>query len=155
MRYEGSGIIRKGRRIEKAEYIPKINVYYDQSSSWSEDDIAVGNEAIGVLKNYVNRGEIVVNLFYFADHVSGNNDYREIGGCTTAGGEIIRHIKATKPDNIIMMTDNDMEYGRNEQMFDEGKVTVPGAVWFLFRRAISQGVQDHIKGRKQNMVFLI
>ena len=155
MRYEGSGIIRKGRRMESAQTVPVINVYFDQSGSWGQDDLAVGYEAIGVLKNYQDRKEIKVNLFFFADHVSGNNDHREIGGCTSAGGEIIRHIQSTKPDNIILMTDNDMEYGRNEEMFEEDKVLVPGAVWFLFRNYVSQGCQDWIKGRQQNWVFLI
>lgn len=155
MSYEGSGIIRKGRRIEKADYIPKINVYFDQSSSWSQADIEVGFEAIGVLKNYQDRGEIKVNLFYFADHVADTNDSNIIGGATTAGGEIMRHIHSTKPDNVIIMTDSDMDYDGFPEMFREEKAVLPGAVWYLFRNEVSKGVQEWIKGRKQNWAFLI
>lgn len=155
MGYEGSGIMRKGRRYSKDEKIPKINVYFDQSGSWDEKDIAVGLEAIGVLKNYEDRGEIKVDLYYFANHVSGNNDRGEIGGGTGAGAELIEHIRATNPDNVIMMTDGDMDYGQWEEILSAPKVILPGAVWFLFRNSSSRALPEWIKGARQTYAFMI
>lgn len=155
MGYEGSGILRKGRRFSRDEKIPKINVYFDQSGSWDEKDIAVGLEAIGVLKNYEDRKEIKVDLYYFANHVSGNNSKAEIGGGTGAGAEIIEHIRATNPDNIIMMTDGDMDYGGWEEILHAPKVIVPGAVWFLFRNESSRALKEWIRGARQTYAFMI
>ena len=42
-RYEGSGIMRKGRQRVRQENIPLINVYFDQSGSWDESAIKVGD----------------------------------------------------------------------------------------------------------------
>lgn len=155
MGYEGSGIMRKGRRNQREEKVPKINVYFDQSGSWGPADISVGMEAIGVLKNYEERKEIKVDLFYFANSVSGNNDKAEIGGGTGAGAEIIEHIRATNPDNIIMMTDGDMDYGQWEEILSAPKVVVPGAVWFLFRNSSSRALPEWIRGARQTLAFMI
>lgn len=172
MSYEGTGIIRKGRRNEKNPNIPKINVYFDQSGSWGAADIKVGEEAIGVLNNYVKRGEVKIEVFYFANAISTtpqsdpNNTLR--GGGTSAGPEILEHIRSTKPDNVIIMTDDDIRLaGRVYYPYDEDgyrdydngipctPVSVPGAVWYLFRGRSDQDVMDYIKGKRLSKSFMI
>lgn len=155
MSYEGSGIIRKGRRKETTKKIPKINVYFDQSGSWGPRDIAVGMEAIGVLKNYVDRGEITVDLYYFSNHIFDSAEAARSETGTGAGGDLMRHIQATKPDNVIVMTDGDIGRGCWRQIYDAPKVRVPGAVWFLFRNETSGALQDWLKGSRQTRAFII
>lgn len=148
--YEGSGIIRPGRMIDDNTKIPKINVYFDQSGSWGSDDIKKGQEAIGVLNNYVSRGEIMIDLYYFANHIHETADACEQG--THAGAELIEHIISTKPDNVIVMTDNDFDWAG--EIASAPSIKVPGAVWLLFRRGErSIELQKHLKGKKQTRVF--
>jgi len=149
--YEGSGIIRPGRMIDDNNKIPKINVYFDQSGSWGDADIRKGEEAIGVLNNYVKRGEITIDVYYFSDYVSDNKE-QVAGGGTAAGAELIKHIQSTKPDNVIVMTDADFDHWG--EINEAPNIKVPGAVWLLFRKGErSILLQQHLKGRKQTRVF--
>lgn len=154
MGYEGSGILRQGRRIERNDKIPKINVYFDQSGSWDESDIAVGMEAVGVLKNYEDRNEIKVELYYFSNDIYSDAQEARYDGGTGAGAKLINHIRATNPDNVIVMTDDDIGTGWKE-IYDAPKTKVPGAVWYLFRGAASPALPEWLKGRKQTSVFII
>ena len=154
MSYEGSGIIRKGRRREATKHIPSINVYFDQSGSWDDSDIAVGMEAIAVLKNYIDRGEITMDLFYFSNIISDDAAKARENGGTGAGAKLIEHIQATQPDNVIFMTDDDIGTGWNE-IYNAPKIKVPGAVWFLFRGKASPALPEWVKGMRQNLAFII
>ena len=151
-RYEGSGIIRKGKRKEQNKIIPLINVYFDQSGSWGPSDIKIGEEAIGVLNNYVERGEIKIDVYYFGNKV-GSTPYDIGGRGTGAGKELIDHVIATKPTNVIVMTDDDFDSWN--EITQASKVVVPGAVWFLFRGRESHRLQDHLRGRSQTKKFFI
>ena len=154
MRYEGSGIMRRGKQYTHNTKIPKINVYFDRSGSWGPEDTKVGMEAIGVLNNYVNRGEITIDIFYFANRVGSTPE--EVGGGTGAGAEIVEHIISTKPDNVIIMTDDDInEFGHWNEITQAPKIKVPGAVWYLFRGASSPTLLKWIQGRKQTKSFII
>lgn len=154
MSYEGTGIYKKGRRNERSKKIPSINVYFDQSGSWNDRDIAVGMEAIGVLKNYIDRGEITMNLYYFSNNIYEDAAKARNDGGTGAGAKLIRHIQATQPDNVIVMTDHDIGTGWTE-IYDAPKIRVPGAVWFLFRGSPSPALPEWLKGSMQNLAFII
>lgn len=174
MSYEGTGIIRQGKRNEQSKEIPKINVYFDQSGSWGADAIKAGEDAIGVLNNYVRRKEIKIDVFYFANTIDtksraegGNLG----GGGTGAGPEILEHIRSTRPDNVIIMTDDDISlegnayyphrYDRNfdgDRMSDPipcTPVKVPGARWLLYRGHNNPDLEKYIKGRKLNQEFML
>lgn len=153
MRYEGSGIMRRGKMYTRNTKIPKINVYFDRSGSWSEADTKVGMEAIGILNNYVNRGEITIDIYYFANHIGSSP--HGIGSGTGAGAELVEHIISTKPDNVIIMTDDDMDYQGWTEILSAPKIKVPGAVWFLFRGSASKALPEWIQGRKQTKSFII
>ena len=144
-RYQGTGIYAQGRTIQPNP-IPKINVYFDQSGSWDEEDIQLGIKAINVLKQYIQQGKIKVNLYYFSDTVcSTAREARSQGG--TNGQPILNHITATRPDNVIVLTDNDIDDCRTN-------VTVPGAVWFLWKDGKrSDNLIDHLHGEKKTEMF--
>ncbi len=138
--------LMKGRQWVKNKKIPKLNVYFDQSGSWSEKDIQEGVKALGILNNYKDKGEIQLNVKFFANNVHINAaDARREGG--TDLRSVFNDIIKDKPDNVMIMTDSD---GDSSSLPD---ITVPGAVWLLFRNSRSQNVIDHIHGRTQTLVY--
>ena len=144
-KYQDSGIIRPGSSRLANKHVPSINVYFDRSGSWDDAKIAVGMQAIGTLNNYVRKGEIKINLYYFANRVGSDPD--TVGG-GTEGTPIMEHIERTKPDNVIIMTDDDI----NDI---ESPVTVPGAVWLLFKGGISKNLIENIHGQTETKVYEI
>lgn len=151
MSYEGSGIMRRGKMTTESKKIPKINVYFDQSASWDSGDIRRGMEAIGVLNNYVKRGEVEIDVFYFANNLHTDPALAREEGGTRAGREVLEHMAETRPDNIIIMTDSDVD--RQGDTGSGPDVLVPGAVWFLFRNAESYVLQQKVHGRQQTLKF--
>lgn len=130
--------------VEDEGFIPSINVYWDVSGSFSvAEKTAAARSAISTLNDYVKRDQISINTFYFADRVS---DTAAGAGGGTRGKPIQEHIKATKPTNVIIITDDDI--GDCSSV-----VTVPGAVWMLFYDGRSQNLIDHIKGKKSTKVY--
>ena len=142
-RYGTGPIIRKGKMRTSNGKIPVINVYFDRSGSWDASKTKVGQDAIGTLNNYVRNGQIKINLYYFNTSIH-SEDPGGRGG--TRGTPIIDHIKQTKPDNVIIMTDDDI--GDISE-----SVTVPGAVWLLFKGGQSKNLIDHIHGKKQTNIY--
>lgn len=143
--YANSPIIRRGVASMESQNKPSINVYFDHSGSWDIQKIKVGMDAIGILNNYVRRGEILIRIYYFGNRVSENPN--DTGG-GTEGTPILEHIQQTKPKNVIIMTDsdiNDCEY----------TVKVPGAVWFLFKGGVSENIMSAVKGMRQNQAFYL
>lgn len=142
--YEDSDFLVPGRQILDNKFIPKINVYHDVSGSF--DDPAkteMAMRAIDSLQKYKRQGDIELDVFYFADRVSST---REGAGLGTRGTPIQEHIKLTKPTNVIIITDGDIDDCREV-------VTVPGAVWMLFYGSESRNVQECVRGKKQNKYF--
>lgn len=145
-RYYGTNIIAPGKAIQEKRK-PTIAMYLDQSGSWSDSDVAFGKHCISTIKkNYVDKGKIKLNLYYFSNNVHGDaEDARAEGG--TEGQPIIDHIKATKPDNVIVFTDSDIHDITT-------KVTVPGGVWFLFKNGYrSENLQDNLHGAQLTRSF--
>lgn len=139
--YVNSDIIRKGTGRNRDKNIPSINVYFDRSGSWDEAKTQVGKDAIGTLNKYVQRKEIQIFVYYFGNRVSTEDSYAAHGS-GTRGEPILQHIKSTKPDNVIIMTDSDISDCSSN-------VTVPGAVWFLWKGGISQNLMEHLHGASQ------
>lgn len=151
--YEGTGIIRRGNMINRDKNIPVINVYFDQSPSWDSNDIKVGMDALAVLDSYVKRKEIKINVFYFANNLFNRPELARGQGGTRAGREVLDHISQTHPDNVIIMTDADFDYQGG--IHDYSTVTVPGAVWFLFRNAESIDLQNALRGNSQTEKYML
>lgn len=148
----GSGIITRGYSRTPNKHIPKINVYYDQSGSWTDQDVEVGNNMLGVLNQYVRKNQIAIDIYYFANHVETDQMNARSQGGTGAGRELLDHIKSTNPDNVIVMTDSDFDW----YDFPSGLVTVPGAVWFLWKGGkISSWLKSNLRGRTETNSYNI
>lgn len=148
----GSGIITRGYARTPNKHIPKINVYYDQSGSWSEQDVEVGNNMLGVLNQYVRKNQIAVDIYYFANHIETDAKKARSQGGTGAGQELINHIKSSNPDNVIVMTDQDFDWYN----FPNNSVTVPGAVWFLWKGgSVSNWLKSNLKGSRETNSYNI
>ena len=142
--YEDSEFIMPGKIVREEKNIPLINIYHDVSGSFSDErKTAAAFKAIETLNQYVRDGDIEIKLYYFADRVSESK--KDAGG-GTRGTPIQDHIEATKPTNVIIITDSGIS--------DCSRVVkVPGSVWMLFYDARSQNVMDHIKGKRQNKYY--
>ena len=152
--YARSGIIKPGTSRHQSGKVPSMNVYFDQSPSWTSADVEVGKQAISSLNKYVKEGKIKVYLYYFANEISTDNSGYLGGGTSTY--KVLEHIKSTRPDNVIIMTDADGEGQGNPDRYKQiGKVTIPGSVWFLWRKYASPTFRSYVKGRTDNSQFMI
>lgn len=126
--------------------VPTINVYHDVSGSFGDErKTAAAMQAIATLNKYVKQGEVKIKLYYFADRVSSS---KNTAGGGTRGTPILEHIQATKPQNVIVITDSDISDCKES-------ITVPGAVWMLFYDSMSQNLIDHLRGVKETRTYLI
>lgn len=150
-KYHNSGLIKPGRAKMSSGHIPKINVYVDQSSSWDNDDVILSEQALSSLDRYVDRGEISIDVYYFATNI-----YDDAARARADGGTlqpvVVEHIIQTNPDNVIIMTDWD-DWDSTEHRW--GPVaTVPGAVWFLWKQGkVSHPLMQHVSGRQLTQSF--
>ena len=144
-RYKRRGYLVQGSATKKEENIPVINVYWDTSGSFygKPAKTAAARAAIDTLQMYVKKGLIDIKVYYHSDDVydhpvSGGND----------GDAVVEHIRATHPDNIIIITDGDLGSTRKS-------VKVPGAAWFLFYDYTSKGLIDNVSGGKQTKWYMV
>ena len=144
-KYNPEDILKPGRTRAQQTKIPRINVYFDVSGSWGPEDIELGKYYISILNGYEQQKKIIVDLYYFANRVSKNP-----GNCGggTDGQPILDHIVETGPDNVIVMTDGDINDCTT-------KIQVPGGVWFLWRsdELYSKNLYDHLSGAKVTESF--
>lgn len=144
-KYNPEDILKPGRTRAQQTKIPRINVYFDVSGSWGPEDIELGKYYISILNGYEQQKKIIVDLYYFANRVSKNP-----GNCGggTDGQPILDHIVETGPDNVIVMTDGDINDCTT-------KIQVPGGVWFLWRsdELYSKNLYDHLNGAKVTESF--
>ena len=144
-KYSNTGLIKPGSSRLRQNKVPVINVYFDRSGSWNDAKTRDGERAMAFLNEYVRKGQIKINLYYFSENVHDNRRAAENEG-GTEGQPILDHIEATKPDNVIIMTDSDIDDCRTF-------VTVPGAVYFLFKGGESKNLMDHLHGKKLTKKF--
>lgn len=144
MSYEGSGIIMPGHGY-KDRNLPLINVYWDISGSfyYSPEKTKGVEQAITSLQKYAKAGKIKINVYYHGDEVTSK---RPDGPTGNDGSAILKHIQATKPTNVIVISDSDINcYGPS--------TVVPGAVWMLFYNDIAYQFISNLSGKKLTRVF--
>lgn len=146
-KYAGTGTIKAGTSKHASGKIPLINVYFDRSGSWDAAKTKVGEQAIATLNNYVRQHKLKIDLYYFNNDVFTNDRDGEGWGGTDPV-PVMNHINATKPDNVIIMTDSDFDW-----YDDFPSATVPGAVWMLFKGGVSKKLQERLKGKKLTKSF--
>lgn len=128
--------------------VPLINVYHDVSGSFSDPAKTEGAlRAIESIQQYVRQGLIKVKMYYVTEVVRPYESGRR-GGGGASGEAIIQHVKATKPDNVIVITDSDADDCTSS-------VTVPGAVWLLFYDAKAPSLISNLRGRKESRSYMI
>lgn len=141
-----TGLIKPGITSYAQTDIPEINVYWDVSGSFSNPAKTEGaRRAIATLQKYVREKKIKIKTWYFADRVSSTE---ENAGGGTKGQPILDHIQATKPANVIVITDSDISDCRTP-------TTVPGAVWLLFYSSESQNLRAYLRGKQETKSYLI
>ena len=148
-RFSGTNIIHKGKATKHDVPVPLLAVYFDRSASWDDEKIKVGQRAIASLDKYVKRGELKIKVYYFGDEVTSDPNDPGLNGGTGATQKILDHIESIKANNVIIMTDSDMD--RQGEFYR--KVTVPGAVWFLFKGGRCYKIMEYLQGKKLNKVF--
>lgn len=144
-RYKRRGFLVQGSATRKEENVPVINVYWDTSGSFygKPEKTAAARSAIDTLQMYVKKGLIDIKVYYHSDDVY---DHPVSGG--NNGDKVVQHIRATHPDNIIIITDGDLSNTRE-------RYKVPGAAWFLFYDYTSKGLIDNVGGRKQTKWYMV
>lgn len=141
-----TGLIKPGITSYAQTDIPEINVYWDVSGSFSDPRKTEGaRRAIATLQKYVREKKIKIKTWYFADRVSSTE---ENAGGGTKGQPILDHIQATKPANVIVITDSDISDCTTP-------TTVPGAVWLLFYDSESQNLRAYLRGKQETKSYLI
>ena len=141
-----TGLIKRGITSYAQTDIPEINVYWDVSGSFSNPAKTEGaRRAIATLQKYVREKKIKIKTWYFANRVSSTE---QNAGGGTEGQPILDHIQATKPANVIVITDSDISDCRTP-------TTVPGAVWFLFYDGESTNLREYLRGKLETRAYLI
>ena len=141
-----TGLIKRGITSYAQTDIPEINVYWDVSGSFSDPRKTEGaRRAIATLQKYVREKKIKIKTWYFANRVSSTE---QNAGGGTEGQPILDHIQATKPANVIVITDSDISDCRTP-------TTVPGAVWFLFYDSESTNLREYLRGKLETRSYLI
>ena len=140
------GLIKPGITDYAEKNIPEINVYWDVSGSFSNPAKTEGaRRAIATLQKYVRDKKIKIKTWYFANRVSSTE---QNAGGGTEGQPILDHIQATKPANVIVITDSDISDCRTP-------TTVPGAVWFLFYDSESKNLREYLRGKLETRSYLV
>lgn len=140
--YHDSGIIRPGHREEKVGKIPVIQIYIDQSASWSEEEVKMAQNILLSIKEFETKHLIRSEVYYFANHIHSDAASARREGGTGAGTELIEQLNSMKPENVIVITDGDFDgWGLS------GKYTAPGGVWLVFRKVRSQLLIDSLHGK--------
>ena len=149
-RYVSSNpLLQKGKGRTQNEKIPKINFYFDRSASWDDEKIAVGQKVISSLRVFERKGLLKINIYYFGDTIETDPNSPKLNGGTSATQLILDHIIATKADNVVIMTDDDMD---NQGQFTSN-VTVDGGVWFGFVGGVCKEIIKHLHGKKLTQGF--
>ena len=117
-------------QYEQRQEKPSIDFFFDVSGSWEDSDVELGKRFVSSLKEFVDRDELELNVYYFSDIVGQDlNTVRNYGG-TSAWTKILDTIKNNNAKNVVIMTDGDMDYyaARSGQ-----KCLVEGVVWYLWK----------------------
>jgi hypothetical protein len=153
-------ILKKGSRVEDVydeDGIPSINVYFDQSGSWADAEITIGEQAINVLKEFHNNDEIKLNRFFIS---AGGVFTTAAAARAFPGAEgwapCLKHIKESGVKNVVILSDNDLDHFEwsNRPTGNNGKTVVDGCVWWLWKNgSVSNKALKELVGKSGNYQF--
>ena len=140
--YANTGLLMPSHMNQPEGKIPVIQLYLDQSSSWTDDDVKLANDILKSIKEFEDKKLLKVQVYYFADDVHNTAEAARREGATHAGPIIMQQLNEQKPDNVIIITDGDFD----GQGFS-GQYTAPGGVWMVFKGVRSKKLMKGLKGR--------
>lgn len=150
-RYSNTPILKKGQVLwgqDDPEAIPHIQVYLDASSSFSKEDFKQELLTLAAIQEFVDRGEITLEVYYFANRIGKTPE--NLGDGTSALRPIIENIQATGPTNLIIMTDADLT---RYSWRPEKPIVVEGLVWYVWKAERSEELTKLISGRQGTMQY--
>ena len=117
-------------KYEQRQEKPSIDFFFDVSSSWENSDVELGKRFVASLKEFVDRDELELNIYYFSDIVDQDLDLARSYGGTSAWTTILDTINNNNAKNVVVMTDCDMDKyaARSGQ-----KCLVEGVVWYIWK----------------------
>jgi hypothetical protein len=133
----------KGTRLDDVQGdVPAIDVYFDLSPSWEDEDLEIGRDAISCLVEMEADGLIDLNIYYFANTIAENEDLVRGQRGTGAWPRILNQIKQDGATNVVVMTDSDMDSQpfKNYHWVPRDSyptVRVSGGVWWLWRNGVA------------------
>lgn len=142
------------RKVRQEGAKPSLYVFFDQSSSWSDADVQVGMQVLqGIQQKYVKSGLLDLKIFYFADDVHADAASARAEGSTSALPKILDLIRAYKPMNVLIMTDDDFDFfSRSQQL---SSVIIPGGVFRVWKRSTSSVLMNVLKGKMLTKDYMI
>lgn len=152
-------IIKKGIIKDDVpnEEIPTINVYFDQSGSWSNEEVEIGKRAISTINEFHERGEIQLNIFYMsAGGVFTTSEAARAHPGAEGWADALQHIRDTKVKNVIVLSDRDLDHFEysNRPTGDNGVTYVDGCVWWLWKNgSVSKKALKELRGGKSNYAY--
>jgi len=130
--YAGTDYLMPGQDYVEKKTIPSLAVYFDQSGSWGSYDVTRGKEAIACLQGFVAKHKIKkIDLYYFADHLHTEPGPARREGGTGGFDEVLENIQQHHYDNIIILTDSDIEGQTSWRICTPYQAK--GCVWFLWK----------------------
>ena len=156
-RYAHTNIVKPGNRRQEGK-IPLLVMYLDRSASWTPEDTAIAEQVVDGLSPFVQKKQLKIHIKEFAIGVRDYGEAKSIDYGTSLDG-VLDDIEETNPDNVIIMTDGDVNSTKT-------KVTVPGGAWLIFRQTshykndpetewVNRAVIDAVHGDKLTEVFKI
>ena len=117
-------------KYEQRQEKPSIDFFFDVSRSWEDSEVELGKRFVASLKEFVDRDELELNVYYFSDIVDQDLDLARSYGGTSAWTKILDTIESNNAKNVVIMTDGDMDYfaARSGQ-----KCLVEGVVWYIWK----------------------
>ena len=141
--YAGTKYVMPGQKILEKRLKPVINIYFDVSGSISDSALNRAVKALSQLDLLVKKKLVDFKIYYFADNVTPNRD--EAYGATRAFPVILQHLKSTRANNAIIITDSDFD--RQTDWTECSLVTLKGCIWWMWHgRSIAVEARKYIKG---------
>lgn len=138
-------VVRGKEVVDKYEDLPSIDIFIDQSGSWTEADLKIGATAVAAVREFELRGEIKLNLWFFSNHVHETPDAARAEGGTDAWLEILQTLKGNGTKNAVIITDSDMGWDARRLP----GLVLDGAVWYIWKRGKNaQSLPEKLWGRR-------
>lgn len=104
---------------------PIINLYFDVSGSIDNAAMAIATDAVKALEIYKRKKLCDFKIYFFANTI-GDTPSR-LGSGTHAFPAILEHIKDTRANNVLIITDEDFDYQTDYKQLTP--IQVKGCVW--------------------------